>query len=123
MGAAAGDLALLLAAHGLLRVCTPLRAHFVARRIGRFFRPITTREEARRMAFRLRPLGSCLSRSLAVAARARTADVVIAVEPSRRGAFMAHAWVELGGEPIDASDVMGSVIVRLGPEASAVGGT
>jgi hypothetical protein len=70
------------------------------------------------MARLFRPWGSCLGRSLAVAARARAADVVIAVDLPCDLPMVAHAWVEMDGVPIDRAEVMGSVIARLSSRMS-----
>jgi hypothetical protein len=131
------DLALLALAHGLLRILPPLRAHSLLLRIGRRWPEIRTPEEAREASARLGRLGSCLSRALAVAARAPAADVVIGVAPGdgtsdgtsaaspRRGRnqgtspLFAHAWLEMGGLPVDPSEVAGAAIARLrGPRSS-----
>ncbi len=114
------DLALLAAADRLLKWCSPEAAQAYLRRLVVAFEPIETVEEAQRMARRLDGYGSCLSRSLAVAARTPTADVVIGVEPRPGESPFAHAWVEIGGVPLDASDVAGTVIAKLrGPRSLA----
>jgi hypothetical protein len=111
------DLALLVLAHGLLRVFPPLRAHALLLRVGRRLPEIRTPEEAREASARLGRLGSCLSRALTVAARTPTADVVIGVAPTASPLF-AHAWLEMSGRPVDPSDVAGAAIARLrGPRS------
>lgn len=107
------DFALLLAARTMLRAYPPLRAHRLLTRVGRWLPTIKTPEEARRVSWSLRRYGNCLSRSLAVAARAPTADVAIGVAPAGRSPLLAHAWIEMGGVPIDPSDVAGAVIARI----------
>jgi hypothetical protein len=41
-----------------------------------------------------------------------SADVVIGVMP-RGGALLAHAWIEMNGEPLDPAQVTGAEIARL----------
>jgi hypothetical protein len=55
------------------------------------------------MARALDRRGSCLSRSLAIAARLPGSTVVIGVDPRRSARLSAHAWVELGSEIIDGA--------------------
>jgi hypothetical protein len=113
------DLALLVLARSLLRVCPPLRAHSILLRIGKLFPELRSPEEARTVARSLSAYGSsCLARSLAVAARAPTAEVAIGVVPRNASPLFAHAWVEMDGAPIDPADTAGGVIARLsGPRA------
>ncbi len=81
-----------------------------ARPLGRF----SSIERARRAADALDGSGTCLSRALTVASRLDGASVVIGVEPGRHVSMLhAHAWVELGGEPLRASDPRGEELVRL----------
>jgi hypothetical protein len=120
---AIGDLCLHTLAWGLLRACPPARAHALLLRIGAHLAPIATPDEARRMSRALARHGTCLSRSLAVAARTPTADVVIGVEPRGNAPLFAHAWVEMNGAPLEPSDVAGAVIARLrGPRSTSQSG-
>jgi hypothetical protein len=107
------DFGLPLLASGLLRVCSPLRAHAVLVRVGAFLPELHTPGEARGAMQALGGRGTCLTRALAVAARAPAADVVIGVAPGGQAPLLAHAWVEMDGAPIDPSDVAGTVIARL----------
>jgi len=107
------DLALLFIAGGLLRFCPPARAHALLARLGSLLPALRTAEEARRAARSLSGHGTCLTRSLAISARAPAAEVVIAVQPRGRGPLFAHAWIEIDGTPINPSDVAGTVIARL----------
>jgi Transglutaminase-like superfamily len=107
------DLSLHVVAWGLLRTCPPARAHAILLQIGGWLAPITTRDEARWVFKSLSGHGTCLSRSLAVAARTPTADVVIGVKPRQNAPLFAHAWLEIDGIPLDPSDVAGAVIARL----------
>ncbi len=112
------DLALLAAAHGLLRVLPPLRAHALLLRIGTLWPEIRSAEEAREASAQLVGFGTCLSRAMAVAARTPAADVVIGVAPRRASTLFAHAWLEMGGVPVDLSEVAGAAIARLhGPRS------
>jgi len=90
-------------------------------RLGSLLPALDTPADAGRLARSLRRHGSCLSRALAVAARTPAADVVFAVEPRQAAPLFAHAWVEIDGIPIDASDVAGTVIARLRGPRSKVG--
>ena len=104
------DHALHALAYAALRVMPPLRAHAVVMRAGRLLPQRRSREAVRRAADRLRR-GSCLSRALTVAARAPGSDVIIGVKEP--GAFEAHAWVELEGQPLRPDDPRGEEIARL----------
>jgi hypothetical protein len=110
------------ALHGLarllLRLCSPQRAHALLVGIGALLPPRAQRSEIRRAAWRLRRRGTCLSRSLALAARIPDAEIVIGVAPRTDALFFAHAWLELHGEAIDPSDREGSEIARLRPPRS-----
>jgi hypothetical protein len=106
-------------ARGLLQTAPPMRVHALMLRVGAWLPPHLTPEEAQRAARSLGRRGSCLSRALAVAARAPAADVVIAVEPRGAAPLFAHAWVEMDGAPIDPAEVAGVVIARLrGPRST-----
>jgi hypothetical protein len=108
------NLAMHVAAWGLLRAgCSPLTAHRVLCRAGTWLPPVDSPEEARVIARSLLRHGTCLTRSVALAARAPSADVVIGVTPRGQGALSAHAWIEMGGTPIDPADVSGLEIARL----------
>jgi hypothetical protein len=101
----------------LLRTCRPLEAHRVLGRIGRVLPVRTTRDELSRAAAGLGASGTCLSRSLALAARAPSAEVVLGVHPQANGGFMAHAWVEIDGQPLRGDDPAGREIARFGRSA------
>jgi hypothetical protein len=102
-----------LAARLLLRGCSPLTAHAVLMRIGRALPQRLARDDVRRAARELEGRGSCLSRAMAIAARAPFADVVIGVRPEGGGDLFAHAWIEMDGEPLDPSHPAGREIARL----------
>ena len=97
----------------LLRLCSPQRAHAIVSRVGALLPALDDRAAVRRAGMRIRNRGTCLSRALAVAARAPDADVVIGLVPPSGQRLLAHVWLELGGEPIDWSDVAGDEIARL----------
>ncbi|MGH7272432.1 MAG: lasso peptide biosynthesis B2 protein [Polyangiaceae bacterium] len=104
----------------LLRACPPMRAHAILVGLGAWLAPIETPDEARRVARTLAGHGTCLSRALALAARAPAADVVIGVAVRGDSPLLAHAWVEMNGAPIDPSEVTGSPIARLrGPRSTS----
>jgi hypothetical protein len=108
------DEAIHVLARILLRICSPGRAHAILTRIGALFSSHADRAGLLRASAHLRRQGTCLSRALAIAARAPQAEVVIGVAPRSGQPLLAHAWLELAGEPVDASDVAGNEIVRLG---------
>jgi hypothetical protein len=107
-------------ARSLLRVCSPDRALTALRSLCSPL-PALTNAGAARVLRSLAGRGSCLSRSLTVAARAPETTVAIGVDP-RRERFFAHAWVEADGRPLDASDPAGEIMVRL-PASSAANGS
>jgi hypothetical protein len=113
------DLAMLVLARGLLRSGSPMRAHELLLRVGARLPPIRTPEQARSALRSISRHGTCLSRSMAVAARAPRADVAIGVDPDKKAPLFAHAWIEMDGIAIDPNDVAGAVIARLrGPESA-----
>lgn len=115
------DFAIHVAAWSLLRArFSPVATHTLLVRAGAWLPAIDSPEEARLVARSLLRHGTCLSRSLALAARAPTADVVIGVTPHGQASIRAHAWIEMNGAPIDAADVAGAEIARLrGPRSRA----
>ena len=116
------DFAIHVAAWSLLRArFSPVTTHTLLVRAGAWLPTIDSPEEARVVARSLLRHGTCLNRSLALAARAPTADVVIGVTPRKQAPLLAHAWIEMGGAPIDATDVSGAEIARLRGPASATG--
>jgi len=112
-----------VAAWSLLRGAgwSPHTTHKVLVRAGTWLPQIKSPDEARVVARSLVRHGTCLSRSLALAARAPSADVVIGVCPPGPGPapLQAHAWIEMNGAPIDPGDVSGEEIARLrGPRSA-----
>jgi hypothetical protein len=90
-------------------------------RAGTLLPTVDSPEEARRIAASLAGHGTCLSRSLALAARAPSADVVIGVMPRGTAPLLAHAWIEMNGAPINPAEVTGAEIARIrGPRSVAV---
>jgi hypothetical protein len=102
-----------LTARVLIRLFPPVTAHAMMRQIGRLMPPRNTLEELGRAVSELDGRGSCLSRSLAIAARAPRADVVIGVRPEGGAGLHAHAWVEVDGRPLHPLDPSGEEIARL----------
>jgi hypothetical protein len=108
------DECLNVAARIMLRACRPLTAYRLLMWVGRALPPYRTGVEMNLAARRLRPRGTCLTRSLAIAARSPGAEIVLGVAPGTGGTrLLAHAWLEFGGEPLDASDPMGKEIARI----------
>jgi len=120
-----------LLAYVSLRVRTPLQAKVDVERVAAIYPQLRTVNEALRVLQRLRHGGSCLSRSLSIAARFPDAQVVIGVMPPairgrpsvgmRRRRVEAHAWVDVRG--VILRDDSGSGWVELGRmDAAQTGG-
>jgi hypothetical protein len=121
-----GDNALNAVAYLSLMVAPPLRAKTWLGRLGSLYPAIDTVDEARNLTKRLGGRGTCLSRSLAVAARCPGSQVVIGVIPPLRGelprldasrwSIDAHAWVEMVGVALDGANLpwveVGRLVVR-----------
>lgn len=90
-----------------LPISTAMR---VARDVARVLPPLD-RDQAPSVVRRLRG-GTCLSRSVAVAARLPGATVAIGGSKIS-GLFSAHAWVELEGRALSGQTVSNQVLVRL----------
>jgi|HubBroStandDraft_2_1064218.scaffolds.fasta_scaffold547641_2 hypothetical protein len=117
------DFAIHVAAWSLLRArCSPLTTHMILRRAGAWLPVIESPDQARVVARSLLRHGTCLSRSLALAARAPSADVVIGVSPRQDAPLHAHAWIEMNGAPLEPTDVAGEEIARLRGRGSATPG-
>jgi hypothetical protein len=113
--------AALRALHGVARVAlhvlAPARAKRLLDRLGRRLPACDTPDQLRAGERLLEGRGTCLTRALALAARAPSAQVVIAVDPRRSAALHAHAWVELAGLSFGEDDARArgaSEIARLG---------
>ncbi len=106
----AADHALHVVSYVSLQLLPPQRAHALVLRAGALLPQRRSGDAVRRAAARLRG-GTCLSRSLTIAARAPGSEVVIGV--GRPSALNAHAWVELDGKPLRATDPSGAEIARL----------
>jgi hypothetical protein len=106
-------------AWGLLRLMPPRKAFRWTHRVASFL-PSVVAEDALEIASALDSHGTCLSRSLTLAARLHDAEVVIGVDGgTMRGqgvTFLAHAWVEVSGTPLRPSDVIPGEIVRIRPQ-------
>jgi Transglutaminase-like superfamily len=107
------DRLLHLAARILLRTCTPLTARAVLKGFGGLLPQRRTRDEVVRAAVGLGQAGTCLSRALAVTARAPGATVVIGVQHEQGRPLLAHAWIEVEGLPLNPTDPLGTEIARL----------
>lgn len=101
----------LRALHGLarlsLRVTSPLKAKGVVDAAARFVPLLHSTERAKAAMSLLDGRGSCLSRSLTVAALLPGSEVVIGVNPSAPEGFHAHAWVELNGTALGDTSTEG----------------
>lgn len=93
-----------------VKLLAPIRAQRAVNVVAAAL-PRMTRDESARVLVRLRG-GSCLTRSMTVAARLPGAAVVIGVPRPGRD-FEAHAWVEQDGVPLLATDPRGAEIARF----------
>ncbi len=100
-----------------LRFLSPLRA---AGLVARLARVVPAIEEAK-LAATIGGLrgGTCLSRSMAIAALSERAEVVIGVPPPEEPNWTAHAWVEVDRVPVLASEVRGAAITRFSVRISS----
>jgi len=106
--------ALHFVARAALRLFPPRRAREVVAQAARSLPALDSTDEARRLADALDASGTCLSRALTVSAVLPGSEVVIGVDPGdTRTLLLAHAWVEVGGTPLRASDPRGQEIARL----------
>jgi hypothetical protein len=96
-------------AYVALHFTSPPRAKAWVGRVGHLYPPLRTVEDAQKMTEELGSRGTCLSRSLAIAARYPGSQVVIGVAPrgknespglKSRRALDAHAWIEVEGVPL-----------------------
>lgn len=124
-----GDNALNGLAYLSLLVAPPLRAKGWIGLVASLYSTIETIDDARSVTRRLGARGTCLSRSLSVAARCPGSSVVIGVMrptqsdtpgvKSSRSAVEAHAWVEVAGTAIDGTTLpwveVGRMDVRDAP--------
>ena len=97
----------------LLRFCSPQRTREILGTVGTLLPAHKTRAHVLRARARIQRRGTCLTQSLALAARAPEADLVIGVTSGAGLRMRAHAWLELSGEPIDPSDVAGRELARI----------
>ncbi len=81
--------------------------------MGRYLPRRTAAREIQLAFADLGTRGSCLSRCLAVAARAPSAQVILGVR--RDGAVAAHAWLDVDGAPLDPGHTEWREIARLPP--------
>ncbi len=103
--------------HGVAWVAVhtrPLSEAFRVTRSVAAFLPTLDADASAEVARRLRG-GTCLTRSLTVAARTPGASVAIGGTRTN-GAFRAHAWVELEGEPLSGQTTAAGVLVRILPQ-------
>lgn len=101
-------------ARAALRMLPPRRAKTIVDEAARMLPKFRSLDEARRAASVLDREGTCLSRSLTLASRLDDARVVIGVDPGGTvSMLLAHAWVEVAGVPLRASDPRGQELVRL----------
>lgn len=98
----------------------PQRGATWAGRVAQYLRTWSS-AEAIRISQTLRG-GTCLSRALAVASRMENARVAIGAQPhATRSRFLAHAWVDVDGRPLIASEATGPVFAYLSVRRSGNG--
>jgi hypothetical protein len=109
--------ALHLIARAAVRWQSPLRAKRTVNAVAALLAPLSGQPEAAEILARLWR-GTCLTRSLAVAARLPGAEVVIAAgwkAPEGAESAWAHAWVEYRGVPLkDEGEFAGREVARWG---------
>jgi hypothetical protein len=92
------------AIHGVARVALRLQSPYAARRtldsLASWLRPFENVDEARAAGRTLARRGTCLSRSVAIAARLPGSKVVIGIDVRRSSQMLAHAWVQLGNDVV-----------------------
>ncbi len=76
----------------------------IAARFGARLLPPLSLHSARLLSVDLRPVGTCLSRSLTVASRVRGGAVALGFDPDRAPNFRPHAWLVVDGIPVIESD-------------------
>lgn len=106
--------ALHVVARVAIRFQPPVQAKRLVDALGRLTPPLRDSVAAKEMASSFGTAGTCLSRSLAVAARTPGAEVVIGGDMFPE--FWAHAWVERAGVPLSRVDVNGAmpqILARL----------
>ena len=94
-----------------LRCVSPPLAFRLTRDLGRLLPPLPA-SEIERATRRLRG-GTCLTRSLTLAARIPGATVTIGGAKAD-GVFSAHAWVELEGTAVSGQTSADTILARLG---------
>lgn len=108
-----------------LRFCPPLRAKAIVDGAAQWLPPLRDASDARAAVRLLFPRGSCLTRAVTIAAMLPAAEVVIGIAPPRTPRARAHAWLEIGGEPVDTvpGESLGfpDELARLSPVPSGSG--
>jgi hypothetical protein len=82
-------------------------------RIGARVVPELDMHSARILFEELRPVGTCLSRSLAIASRLPGAEVAFGFDPARAPNFRPHAWVVVAGEALVAADACPTTLTTV----------
>ena len=98
------------AARFALHVQSPLAARRTVMKLAAGLRPFAGVDEARAAGQALSRKGTCLSRSLAIAARLPGSNVVIGVDVRRSSHMLGHAWVQLGSEIVFPAQPNGEAI-------------
>jgi hypothetical protein len=82
-------------------------------RLGARAVPALDVHAARVLFDELRPVGTCLSRALTIAARLPGAEVAFGFDPARAPNFRPHAWVVVGGEALVAADACPTTLTTV----------
>jgi hypothetical protein len=86
-------------------------------RAGAMVVPTLSMHSAKMLFADLRPVGTCLSRSLTIASRLPESEVAFGFDPARAPHFRPHAWVVIGGEELIPGDGCTTTLttVRVAP--------
>jgi len=97
-----------------LRLFALQRATAMIESVARLFPPLAGTHQAKESLAALGQSGSCLSRSVTIAAMLPGSALVIGGNRAKSGSFHAHAWIEVGGDALGLeADVGFAPLIRL----------
>jgi hypothetical protein len=101
-------------ARALLRISSPLKTYELLCEVGSVLPQRKSYAAVRSAFLGLSRRGTCLSRAMAIAARAPNVEIVIGLLP-RSGveSMLAHAWLEFEGVPVDCAEARGVELARI----------
>ncbi len=85
----------------------------VVARVGARFVPALNVQSAQVLFDELRPVGTCLSRSLTIASRLPGAEVAFGFDPARAPNFRPHAWVVVAGHALVTADACPTTLTTI----------